>query len=200
MSPTSHVVSLYISTRARPVRWDGVLATCRRLGLRVYPRAHGARGRACGAGGRVRVARALRLYLTCNFRGREDLDALTCSALAAACVRRGGGEAPSKLAWPRALFPQAATHTHWLTRKPSSLTPTPLARSRSRVCSLRRKTERGVPRLCAVPFVGSGPKWSSLRRRKARGRRSCAQFLSSGRAKPTSLRRKKEGGRGGACV
>ena len=38
-SHTSHVVSLYISTRVRPVRWDGVLATCRRLGLRVYPRA-----------------------------------------------------------------------------------------------------------------------------------------------------------------
>lgn len=100
---------------------------------RVSARARCAWARVRGPG--ACVYRALRLDLTCNFRWREDLDALTCSAIAAVCVRRGGGEAPSKLAWPRSLFPQAATHTRWLTRKPSSLTPTPLARSRSRLAS-----------------------------------------------------------------
>ena len=120
---------------------------------RVSARARCAWARVRGPG--ACVYRALRLDLTCNFRWREDLDALTCSAIAAVCVRRGGGEAPSKLAWPRSLFPQAATHTRWLTRKPSSLTPTPLARSRSRLACGARRSEGGEAVRSSIRRVGT---------------------------------------------
>ena len=48
--------------------------------------------------------------------------------------------------------------------------------------------------MCAVAFVGLGPKQSSLRRRKERGgaRLRAVPFVGSG-PKPTSLRRKERG-------
>ena len=136
--------------------------------------------RHCARGARVVcTARDPRLYLTCNFRGREDLEVLTCSGLAAVCVPRGGGEAPPK-ARLAARSSHRLPHAHTVSH-PQAASMSDHGFARGRLACGAKRSEGGA-RLCTVPFVGSGTKPSSLRRRKERGRRGCAQLLSSGRA------------------
>ena len=118
---------------------------------------------------------------------------LTCSGLAAVCVPRGGGEAPPK-ARLAALSSHRLPHAHTVSH-PQAASMSDHGFARGRLACGAKRSEGGA-RLCTVPFVGSGTKPSSLRRRKERGEaRLCTvTFVGSG-PKPTSLRRKKEGGK-----
>ena len=94
----------------------------------------------------------------------------------------------------RSLPTGCHTHTRWLTRKPSSLTPTPLARSRNRVACGAKKSE-GCR--CCAQFHSSARDRSGVAcgaGRSEGGEAVRSSFVGSG-PKPTSLRRKKEGGK-----
>ena len=133
-----------------------------------------ARG-ACG----VCTARDPRLYLTCNFRGREDLEVLTCSGLAAVCVPRGGGEAPPK-ARLAALSSHRLPHAHTVSH-PQAASMSDHGFARGRLACGAKRSEGG--RGCAQ-FHSSGRERSRVAcgAGRSEGRRGCAQLLSSGRA------------------
>ena len=146
----------------------------------------------------VCTARDPRLYLTCNFRGREDLEVLTCSGLAAVCVPRGGGEAPPK-ARLAALSSHRLPHAHTVSH-PQAASMSDHGFARGRLACGAKRSEGG--RGCAQ-FHSSGRERSRVAcgAGRSEGRRGCAQLLSSGRAQSRLAEpAAQEGGREEPCV